>query len=561
MVWGQPTTAKLPWARSPALSWLLPPPVGVQGRRASPEKGPNPSEEGTAPPGGQLVKRTQQAKEKRQTRWWEGRPRPRPALDSAPTAALHAGATARVLWVPRPRGTLGGKWSLPHGGQAQTAWLPRQARTWTTTPGQVPGKSYLDPYTCTGEALGSCLATFMHPAHPPRPRSPRRQRGRLGHSEPVDPGWGFLGSPPERGHGQDWSCNFRQGSRPHGTEDQGTGQSPALLGLSEQGRPLASGASIHSLGVFHRWPDRSAVPAKREPPPPALNKEPSAGSEAPAPGAAASSRKCLFCSPPTCYSRGVRRAGEAGGWRPLQRARGLACAAAGPSGAGAAIPPELQGLRSEPTWWGSRPHPAPRLLGPPPPQSLRTAETRLSGTRRWGDGANEGLGGPARKEALVGAGSGARTLQASRVRGLPAQPKTKMAVGGAPWRLPLAIRPPAPPGLGRGARALRGPASGAPWGSNVQAGGSDPGTKAACAGRQSPRSLRSTRAQGRRMRVGGAPSSQAASPPARPRPRGSPDPRIQVSGSQNPSSARSGRSYLVWRRVAEGERGWSERRR
>ncbi|XP_032473392.1 proline-rich proteoglycan 2-like [Phocoena sinus] len=121
-------------------------------------------------------------------------------------------------------------------------------------------------------------------------------------------------------------------------------------------------------------------------------------------------------------------------------------------------------------------------------QALRSAETLLSRTRRWGDAADGGARRPGLKRGPCGlpelgahraAGSSYRP---SRVRSRPAQPKTKMAVRGAPQRPPLAIRPPAPPGLGHAARAFRRPASGAPWSSNIHTGGSDTEAWAGCAG-------------------------------------------------------------------------------
>lgn len=86
-------------------------------------------------------------------------------------------------------------------------------------------------------------------------------------------------------------------------------------------------------------------------------------------------------------------------------------------------------------------------------------------------------------------------------------------------------------------------------------------------GYPSPLARRTTRAQGRKMRAGGAPSSLTAPPLPRPLP----GPRTPAPGNQLPTPARPGRSYLVWARArararavawaAEGERGWSARRR
>ena len=188
---------------------------------------------------------------------------------------------------------------------------------------------------------------------------------------------------------------------PHGANDRWTRQPAALQRLSEQGKTQASGER-----VFLGCPDLPAVPAEREPPPPAPNKEPFAGPEAPAPGEPASPESARSVFPLLAIhaeSGGTRQ----GGGDPC-RAHGLACAAARLYGAGAALPPELRGLQTEPTWWGSRPHPAPRFLHPPPSFLLRPSGRLRLGYPAPGGGGTpgmEGLGGLARNEALVGGGS------------------------------------------------------------------------------------------------------------------------------------------------------------
>lgn len=198
---------------------------------------------------------------------------------------------------------------------------------------------------------------------------------------------------------------------------------------------------------------------QREPPPPALNKEPFAGPEAPAPGAAASPESACSVLPLLAIhteSGGTRqKGGDPCG------AGETARAAARLHPAGVALPAELWGLQREPTCWRSRPHTVLRLLHPPPSPLLRPSgrPRRLSCTRRREDAAGGGSRRPSQKRRpsrAPGAGdhlAAGGSNRPSRVRSRLAQPKTKMAVRGVPGRPPLAIRPPAPPGLG----TARGP--------------------------------------------------------------------------------------------------------
>ena len=187
---------------------------------------------------------------------------------------------------------------------------------------------------------------------------------------------------------------------------------------------------------------------QREPPPPALNKEPFAGPEAPAPGAAASPESARSVLPLLAIhaeSGGTRqKGGDPCG------AGETARAAVRLHPAGVALPPELWGLQMEPTWWRSRPYTALRLLHPPPfpsSQALRSAETAILHPEAWGCRGWRGSAAKPEKEALEGVAAGGSN-RPSRVRSRPAQSKTKMAVRGVPGRPPLAIRPPASLGLG-----------------------------------------------------------------------------------------------------------------
>lgn len=158
---------------------------------------------------------------------------------------------------------------------------------------------------------------------------------------------------------------------------------------------------------------------QREPPPPALNKEPFAGPEAPAPGAAASPESARSVLPLLAIhaeSGGTRqKGGDPCG------AGETARAAVRLHPAGVALPPELWGLQMEPTWWRSRPYTALRLLHPPPSPLLRPSgrPRRLSCTRRHGDAVGGGARRPSRKRRpsrvwRLGAPTGPRGSAAAR---------------------------------------------------------------------------------------------------------------------------------------------------
>lgn len=226
---------------------------------------------------------------------------------------------------------------------------------------------------------------------------------------------------------------------------------------------------------------------QREPPPPALNKEPFAGPEAPAPGAAASPESARSVLPLLAIhteSGGTRqKGGDPCG------AGETARAAARLHPAGVAFPAELWGLQTEPTCWRSRPHTILRLLHPPPSPLLRPSgrPRQLSCTRRREDVAGGRVSAvKPEKEALEGSGSrrppGSWGLQKALEGPQPPGPAqdqngcSRRSRASAPRH-----RPTCPAGPRHGARALRRLASGASWGSNIQTRGSDPETRAGSA--------------------------------------------------------------------------------
>lgn len=225
------------------------------------------------------------------------------------------------------------------------------------------------------------------------------------------------------------------------------------------------------------FPGRPSVPrqAGREPPPPALNKEPFAGTGAPAPGRLLRPESAGSVLPLLAIHAESGGA-QAGGGDP-RSAHGFASPPRHRAGPELLATPKLWGLCAAPTWWGSRPpHPAsgplhhihpfpvPRLAEGAPPAG---AGPRLPGTRGGGGAAGPGAQGPVphgdlwRRPQAGRAPGGGCSHRPSGVHGHLAHPTPgpKWLFAALPGVRP-SPSPTCPTRPGRGARALHHPGPG-----------------------------------------------------------------------------------------------------
>lgn len=219
---------------------------------------------------------------------------------------------------------------------------------------------------------------------------------------------------------------------------------------------------------------------QREPPPPALNKEPFAGPEAPAPGAAASPESACSVLPLLAIHT------ESGGTR---QKGGDPCGAREVAPGRSGSPRRTLGapkgahVLEKPSSYSPAP---PASTSLPSSQALRSAETAIlhpeaGGCRGWRVSAAK-----PEKEALEGAGSrrppGGWGLQQALEGPQPPGPAQDQNGCSRRSRASAPRHPPTcPAGPRHGARALCRLASGASWGSNIQTRGSDPETRAGSA--------------------------------------------------------------------------------
>lgn len=262
-------------------------------------------------------------------------------------------------------------------------WLGH-CKAWTGSRGKaVPphsgrssqdGPSNLQNHSCSGAWLSAgqtrapaqvrpqdsaCLPSHSLPDHPGP--GPRGARGSLGYPEPVGPDWGSCAAPEGEGKARVGPATSAKAPRPHsaGHGDGWTHQPPALSGSLRARKSTSKWRQRLALG----WPGGPAVPAERELPPPALNKEPFAGPEAPA-RARLLPAESAGCFPLFAIHLESREARQRGG--DPYSAQGLLCTTAEPHRAPAALPLQLRGLQTVPTWWGSHPPPARAASALPP---------------------------------------------------------------------------------------------------------------------------------------------------------------------------------------------------